>query len=129
MHMSDTPRTDALHDELLADQSADDRGRFTRMKWHARGLERELAQRCVCKFEDGILVSSCEEHRALASHSPEVRSIIAELREKNGKRSCDCTSCDCSNSGDTYSVGSWDGAEWVLAELEKRLLPQSGTSK
>jgi hypothetical protein len=42
---------------------------------------------------------------------------LKELREKHGKRPCDCESCDCQNSGDTYSVGGWDGAEWVLKEL------------
>ena len=46
-----------------------------------------------------------------------LRGKLAELRSKNGKRPCDCSMCDCGNSGDTYSVGSWDGADWVLNEL------------
>lgn len=53
--------------------------------------------------------------------APSVQGVIETLRAKNGKRSCDCTSCDCANSGDTYSVGAWDGADWVLNEIEKAI--------
>ena len=57
--------------------------------------------------------------------NPELREFIAGLRAKNGKRPCDCTSCDCGNSGDTYSVGSWDGTEWALKELESLVPSQA----
>lgn len=29
--------------------------------------------------------------------------------------------CDCGNAGDTYGVGSWDGTDWALTEIEKAL--------
>lgn len=48
-------------------------------------------------------------------------ALLQELRGKNGKRPCDCTSCDCGNSGDTYSVGNWDGADWILSQIEGHL--------
>lgn len=57
------------------------------------------------------------------SHSY-IPTKLEELRKTNGERSCDCTSCECGNSGNTYSVGSWDGADWVLNELAKALAEQ-----
>lgn len=50
-----------------------------------------------------------------------MKQFLAALRERQGKRPCDCESCDCGNSGDTYSVGSWDGANWILGEVEAML--------
>ena len=55
------------------------------------------------------------------SRAASAYALLAELRAKNGKRPCDCQSCDCGNSGDTYSVGSWDGANWILGEVEAML--------
>jgi hypothetical protein len=61
-----------------------------------------------------------------SAEGPSIKEIIATLREKNGKRPCDCTSCDCGNSGDTYSAGSWDGSDWILNEIEKALVSSVG---
>lgn len=57
---------------------------------------------------------------ALTEMEHRVRKFLAEaekLRDTNGKRPCDCENCECNNSGDTYSVGNWDGANWVLSLL------------
>jgi hypothetical protein len=60
------------------------------------------------------------KHELKKAQRTEETPLIAEakkMREMNGKRPCDCASCDCGNSGDTYSAGHWDGADWVLNVL------------
>jgi hypothetical protein len=61
------------------------------------------------------------EVSAPQSATKPIKEVVAELRAKNGKRSCDCTSCDCGNYGDAQSVASWDGADWILNEIEKAI--------
>ena len=66
------------------------------------------------------ILQECRSEPA-PSAVPCVAAALDELAKKNGHRPCDCTSCECGNSGDTYSVGSWDGSQWVINELRKAL--------
>ena len=90
-----TPRTDAVAIGIATRASC---SAITEL---ARSLERSLSERG----------EECER----------LRGKLAELRSKNGKRPCDCSMCDCGNSGDTYTVGSWDGTDWALNELASAL--------
>ena len=58
----------------------------------------------------------------------DLSGLLDELEAKNGKRICDCSSCDCGNSGNTYSVGSWDGADWILQEIRKAIASKEDIS-
>lgn len=83
----------------------------------------------LVKIDDGqsVHVRTAREWLDLAradlasqSETP-LKTIIADLRVKNGKRPCGCESCDCANVGDAENVGSWDGADWVLNEIDKAI--------
>ena len=94
-----TPRTD--EEEFGCCNVGNDCTGHAGLSDFARSLERSLSERG----------EECER----------LRGKLAELRSKNGKRPCDCSMCDCGNSGDTYTVGSWDGTDWALNELASAL--------
>lgn len=66
-------------------------------------------------------VCGCKTRCPSTPSETPLKTIIADLRVKNGKRPCGCESCDCANVGDAENVGSWDGADWVLNEIDKAI--------
>lgn len=97
------------------------------MPTHSEGCGAYLAAKgheCDCDITSRLRkYAEClsAEVARLGKDAQRVDAAIENCRTKNGKRSCDCETCDCSNSGDTYSVGSWDGADWVLNEINAAL--------
>ena len=68
------------------------------------------------------LMRDCRKAAAELRATAGAQERLRALRAKNGKRPCDCASCDCGNFDDRYTVGCWDGSDWVLNEIEAAAL-------
>lgn len=79
------------------------------------GLEAQVA------LDTGNIERMREAGESAERKVERLREAVADLRAKNGKRCCDCTSCDCGNVWDASNAGNWDGADWVLNVLSAAL--------